>query len=67
MYLYLGEGAEDAWPAEDPAVTRARVAETLAGMAAGEFDPIPGDHCRWCDFRAFCPPGRAFVEQSDPR
>ncbi len=67
VYLYLGEGAEDAWPAEDPAVTRTRVAETLAGMAAGEFDPIPGDHCRWCDFRAFCPPGRAFVEQSDPR
>ena len=64
VYLYLGEGAEDSWPAEDSETTRSRVAAALNGMAAGQFDPVPGEHCRWCDFRAFCPPGRAFVERS---
>jgi DNA helicase-2/ATP-dependent DNA helicase PcrA len=63
VYLYLGQGVEDSWPAEDPSATRARVASALNGMAEGEFDPVPGEHCRWCDFRAFCPPGRAFVER----
>jgi DNA helicase-2/ATP-dependent DNA helicase PcrA len=66
VYLYLGEGAEDSWPADDPETIRTRLASSLAGMAAGEFDPVPGEHCRWCDFRAFCPPGRAFVERATP-
>jgi DNA helicase-2/ATP-dependent DNA helicase PcrA len=64
VYLYLGEGAEDSWPADDSDVIRERLAASLAGIATGEFDPVPGDHCRWCDFRAFCPPGRAFVERT---
>ncbi|MFL5798241.1 MAG: ATP-dependent helicase [Actinomycetota bacterium] len=64
VYLYLRTGDEDSWPAEDPDATRARVASSLAGMAAGGFDPVPGDHCRWCDFQSFCPPGKAFVEAS---
>ena len=65
VYLYLRTGDEDSWPAEDPDATRARVAASLAGMAAGGFDPVPGEHCRWCDFQSFCPPGKAFVERSN--
>ncbi len=63
VYLYLGEGAEDTWPADDPDTIRTRLASPLSGMAAGEFDPVPGDHCRWCDFLAFCSAGREFVER----
>jgi ATP-dependent DNA helicase UvrD/PcrA len=64
VYLYLRTGEEDTWPAEDPQATRARVSSALAGMAAGSFDPVPGEQCRWCDFRPFCAPGREFVERT---
>jgi putative RecB family exonuclease len=32
-----------------------KILEAAAGMAAGEFDPKPGMHCRWCDYRNLCP------------
>ena len=32
-----------------------KIGEAAAGIAAGEFDPAPGSHCRWCDFRRLCP------------
>jgi ATP-dependent DNA helicase UvrD/PcrA len=32
-----------------------KILEAAAGMAAGEFDPKPGMHCRWCDYRGLCP------------
>jgi CRISPR/Cas system-associated exonuclease Cas4 (RecB family) len=32
-----------------------RIAEVARKMAAGEFDPTPGFHCRSCQFRAMCP------------
>jgi len=32
-----------------------RIAEVACKMAAGEFDPTPGFHCRSCQFRALCP------------
>ncbi|MGZ8606792.1 MAG: PD-(D/E)XK nuclease family protein, partial [Actinomycetota bacterium] len=41
---------------------RARVSAWLRSISAGEFEPTPGEHCRWCDFRAFCDPGKAWVE-----
>ncbi len=34
---------------------QARIEEAAAGIAAGEFGPTPGSHCRWCDFRRLCP------------
>ena len=42
---------DDAWV--DAAVTRLR---TVAHRAAAdtEFTPAPGDHCRWCVYRAHC-------------
>ena len=32
-----------------------RIAEVARKMAAGEFEPTPGFHCRSCQFRALCP------------
>ena len=32
-----------------------RIAEVARKIAAGEFDPTPGFHCRSCQFRAMCP------------
>jgi putative RecB family exonuclease len=32
-----------------------KILDAAAGMAAGEFDPKPGMHCRWCDYRNLCP------------
>ena len=34
---------------------RARVEEAAEGIAAGDFSPTPGQHCRWCDYRRLCP------------
>ncbi|MDQ3990977.1 MAG: PD-(D/E)XK nuclease family protein, partial [Actinomycetota bacterium] len=63
-YLYLAEGKEVTRPAGDPTEVRARVARALAGIAAARFEPTPGRQCGWCDFLAFCPPGREHVEAS---
>jgi len=62
-YLYLASGEEVSHRVDEPEAVRGRVAEWLRGIAGGEFDPTPGDHCRWCDFRAFCDVGRAWVEE----
>ena len=60
-YLYLAEGKEVTRGAGDMDEVRARVAEALKGVAAGRFDPTPGDQCRWCDFLSFCDAGRAYL------
>jgi DNA helicase-2/ATP-dependent DNA helicase PcrA len=60
-YFYLSSGELDSRPAGDTAATRDRVAGALGLMAAGSFEPTPGDQCRWCDFLSFCEPGRQHV------
>jgi DNA helicase-2/ATP-dependent DNA helicase PcrA len=68
-YFYLSaedpDAAFDSHSAGDPAETRQRVAEALRGIAAGEFAAQPGHYCNWCDFLAFCPPGRAYLESRE--
>jgi CRISPR/Cas system-associated exonuclease Cas4 (RecB family) len=61
-YLYLAGGDEVSYVVDDVEAVRERVAAWLRGIAAGAFEPTPGPQCRWCDFRAFCEPGRAWVE-----
>jgi DNA helicase-2/ATP-dependent DNA helicase PcrA len=61
-YLYLSSGEEVTRPAGDPERTRERVIAAIQGMAAGKFGPAPSQHCRWCDFLAFCDAGKAHVE-----
>jgi ATP-dependent exoDNAse (exonuclease V) beta subunit len=34
---------------------RRRIEEVAEGIAAQEFDPRPGLHCRWCEFARLCP------------
>jgi DNA helicase-2/ATP-dependent DNA helicase PcrA len=34
---------------------REEIEEAAEGIAAGRFDPKPGQHCRWCDYRRLCP------------
>ena len=34
---------------------RMKIEDAAAGIAAGEFDPRPGMHCRWCEFEKLCP------------
>jgi DNA helicase-2/ATP-dependent DNA helicase PcrA len=66
-YLYLASGEEVSHPMGDPAEVRSRVSASLAAMARGEFDPFPGPHCRFCDFRPFCDAGRTWVaEHGEP-
>jgi len=62
-YFYLAEGKEVSRAAGDPEEIRARVRDTLAGIAAGRFEASPGRQCRWCDFLSFCPPGQAFMNR----
>lgn len=35
--------------------TRRLIREAAEGIAAQEFEPKPGMHCRWCDFQRLCP------------
>jgi DNA helicase-2/ATP-dependent DNA helicase PcrA len=32
-----------------------KIQDAAQGIAAGEFDPRPGQHCRWCDYQRLCP------------
>jgi DNA helicase II / ATP-dependent DNA helicase PcrA len=34
---------------------RLEIEEAAEGIARGEYDPTPGQHCRWCDYRQLCP------------
>jgi RecB family exonuclease len=34
---------------------REKIEDVAQGIARGEFDPKPGQHCRWCDYRNLCP------------
>ena len=34
----------------------------LRGIAAGEFQPVPSEQCRWCDFLSFCDAGKTYVD-----
>ncbi len=62
-YLYLSTGQERSYRVEDPASVRERLTAWLEGIAAGAYEPTPGEHCRWCDFRPFCPAGSAWVAE----
>jgi len=34
---------------------RQEIADAAEGISRGEFDPSPGSHCRWCDYKGLCP------------
>ena len=34
---------------------REEIEEVAEGIASGAFEPRPGQHCRWCDYRQLCP------------
>ncbi|HSJ51880.1 MAG TPA: PD-(D/E)XK nuclease family protein, partial [Actinomycetota bacterium] len=61
-YLYLGSNEERSYRISDVDEIRSRVSRWLRSIGAEAFEPSPGDHCRWCDFRPFCDPGRAWVD-----
>ena len=63
-YLYLASGEEVSYRVEDPAAVRERVGTWIRGIVGGGFDPTPGEHCRWCDFRPFCDAGRDWLERN---
>jgi DNA helicase-2/ATP-dependent DNA helicase PcrA len=65
-YLYLAGGGEESRPMGDPAEVRAAVQRALEGIGGAAFDPTPGEHCRFCDFRPFCEAGRAWLATSSP-
>jgi DNA helicase-2/ATP-dependent DNA helicase PcrA len=60
-YLYLASGDEVSHPMERPDVVRERVVQALRAIDAGAFDPTPGPQCTYCDFKAFCPEGKAWL------
>jgi DNA helicase II / ATP-dependent DNA helicase PcrA len=60
-YLYLSSGEETSYVVDDVVGVRDRVRAWLGGIAEGQFEPTPGEQCRWCDFQAFCDPGTAWV------
>jgi DNA helicase II / ATP-dependent DNA helicase PcrA len=58
LVFYNLETADEVSTSRDEKELRAareRIAEVARKMAAGEFNPSPGFHCRSCQFRAMCP------------
>jgi DNA helicase-2/ATP-dependent DNA helicase PcrA len=41
--------------ATDLELARHRVAEVMAQVQAGKFNPTPGSHCQFCAYRLLCP------------
>jgi hypothetical protein len=35
----------------------------IDGIKAGKFDPVPGQHCRLCDYRVCCEVGQKFIAE----
>jgi ATP-dependent DNA helicase UvrD/PcrA len=64
-YLYLASGEEVSYPVGDVDEVRERVRGWLRGIAGERFEPTPGEHCRWCDFRPFCDAGKEWVASND--
>ena len=60
-YLYLASGEEVSHPMEDPDVGEGARRGRVAIDRRGAFDPTPGPQCTYCDFRAFCPEGKAWL------
>ena len=67
-YLYLGDGTpvEKTRAVDNLEATRERVRAALAGITEGAFEPEPSAACRYCDFRAFCDPGQAWLAAQPP-
>ena len=61
-YFYLASGQERSYTVDDLDAVRARVAGWLGSITSNVFEPTPGEHCRWCDFRPFCDVGTAWFE-----
>lgn len=34
---------------------RQKIEDAAQGIANGEFEPRPGQNCRWCDYKSLCP------------
>jgi RecB family exonuclease len=65
-YLYLAGGDEVTHTVEDEGAIRDRVGGWLRGVGETAYEPTPGPHCRWCDFRPFCDAGRAWLDREAP-
>jgi RecB family exonuclease len=53
---------DDAWQAHKDTAVASLTAEALAAERAGRFVARPSRGCKWCDFRARCPEGKAFLD-----
>jgi len=49
------------------AAEEARVSDAAANIAAGNFQPNPGRHCRFCSYRSLCPATELIVVQTAAR
>ena len=60
-YFYVSEGREVSRPAGTAGETKTRVVASLKGIAAGRYQPEPGEQCTWCAFLDLCDAGKRFV------
>jgi RecB family exonuclease len=58
LVLFNLQGNQEVMTARTPAQldqARQKIQEAADGIAAQEFEPKPGLHCRWCDYQRLCP------------
>jgi len=69
-YLYLATGerlsfpVDEAWQAHKDLAVVELARRTAEAEASGEFPATPSRLCAWCDFKARCPEGQAFLDAS---
>ena len=68
LYLESGEKitftVDEAWQAHKDVAILESARRVQAAEASSNFPPRPSKLCGWCDFRARCPEGQAFLDAS---
>ena len=69
VLLNLADGAEvkTSRTTKQLETAQQKIEEVAEGIAAGDFEPTPGSHCVWCEFKKLCPvtEQRVFIPVSD--
>jgi hypothetical protein len=53
---------DEAWQAHKDVAVATLAAQAREAERTGIFEPRPSKGCAWCDFRARCPEGKAFLD-----
>jgi CRISPR/Cas system-associated exonuclease Cas4 (RecB family) len=54
-YVETGEKISTSRTDKQIQAEKEKIKEVVSGIKKGDFEPTPGKHCQWCDFKEICP------------